>query len=268
MQPGAPPAVIEAPEHWCVVEVISDLHLQASEAATFAVWRQYMSQLAADALFILGDLFEVWVGDDMAQPGSFEADCAQVLKQASTRSRIFFLPGNRDFLVGKALSSQCGFDIIDDPTVLCWHGRRWVFSHGDALCLDDTDYLRFRSEVRNSNWQTDFLSQSLEVRLEIGKQLRRQSELRQQTVQATGQPYADVDTYAALQMLEQAQSMSLIHGHTHKPAQHSLGSGYTRTVLSDWDASAYPPRAEVLRLTSQRTGIEQARFSLERRSLV
>ncbi|MFM2037039.1 MAG: UDP-2,3-diacylglucosamine hydrolase LpxH [Pseudomonadota bacterium] len=268
MQPGAPPAVIEAPEHWRVVEVISDLHLQASETATFAVWRQYMSQLAADALFILGDLFEVWVGDDMAQPGSFEADCAQVLKEAAARSRIFFLPGNRDFLVGKALSDRCGFEIIQDPTVLCWHSRRWVFSHGDALCLDDADYLRFRNEVRSPKWQSDFLSQSLKARLEIGKQLRLQSKLRQEQMQANGQPYADVDPNAARQILQQSQSLSLIHGHTHRPAQHSLGDGYIRTVLSDWDASACPPCAEILRLTKQPTGKEPANFSLERISLV
>ncbi|MBU1441170.1 MAG: UDP-2,3-diacylglucosamine diphosphatase, partial [Gammaproteobacteria bacterium] len=142
-------AEIVAPEAWRTVDLLSDLHLQASEPATVDVWQAYMESTPAEAVFILGDLFEVWPGDDAAAEPGFEAQCAEVLRSAAERRPVFFMHGNRDFLVGADLAAQCGIRLIDDPTVLALHGRRWLLSHGDELCLDDKEYLRFRSEVRS-----------------------------------------------------------------------------------------------------------------------
>jgi UDP-2,3-diacylglucosamine hydrolase len=125
--------------------------------------------------------------------------------------------------------------------------ERWLLSHGDALCLDDTDYLRFRAQVRSDAWQQAFLSQALAQRQAIAHELRAQSESRKRS----GAVYADVDAQAARDWLQTAQASTLIHGHTHRPADHDLGQGLRRIVLSDWDAAAQPPRQEVLSLRRQ-----------------
>jgi UDP-2,3-diacylglucosamine hydrolase len=247
MNPGWP--TLQAPPRWRVIDFISDLHLQAGEPATVLAWQHYMANGSADAVFILGDLFEVWVGDDAAQAGSFEAQCAQTLQAASRRQDIFFMPGNRDFLVGPAFMDQCGATLLADPTVLAFDGQRWLLTHGDALCIADTDYMAFRATVRSAAWQTAFLSQPLTERKTVARGLRQQSAARKQASQLTGASYADVDSALALAWLDEAQSHHMIHGHTHKPADHVLGPKLQRTVLSDWDLDATPARAEVLRLS-------------------
>lgn len=255
---AAPPwGRLQAPSHWRHVDFISDLHLQASEAATFCAWQDFMQTTRADAVFILGDLFEVWVGDDAVGPDQapgFEARCAQVLNAASRRLTIFFMHGNRDFLLGPAFAKACGMTLLDDPTVLDFAGQRWLLSHGDALCHDDTDYMQFRAQVRSASWKRDFLSKPLAQRQEIARALRTQSEARKHS----GVTYADVDVEATCDWLHTAQASTLIHGHTHKPADHDLASnqvkGLRRIVLSDWDAAATPPRAEVLRVSVASTG--------------
>lgn len=262
VQTAAPPwPVLQAPPHWRNVDFISDLHLQASDAATFEAWREFMQTTRADAVFILGDLFEVWVGDDVIdasvnggpitpdQAPGFEARCAQVLHAAAQRLDIFFMHGNRDFLLGQPFARACGLTLLDDPTVLDFGGQRWLLSHGDALCLADTDYMQFRAQVRSAKWQQEFLAKPLAERQEIAHAMRAQSE----TLKRNGVAYADVDTPAACHWLHTAQASTLIHGHTHMPADHDLpddlGTGRRRIVLSDWDAAARPPRAEVLRLS-------------------
>jgi UDP-2,3-diacylglucosamine hydrolase len=239
------PELIAAPT-WRAIDFISDLHLQASEAATFNVWQQYMQSTPADAVFILGDLFEVWVGDDALQGGSFELQCADVIRQTAAHVPVFFMHGNRDFLVGSALMGLCHTRLLDDPTVLIFAGQRWLLSHGDALCIDDLPYMQFRAQVRSPEWQQAFLARPLAERQAVARGLRQQSEARKQS----GAEYADVDSQAARQLLQDAHGLTLIHGHTHKPAEHDLGGGMTRVVLSDWDADAQPARAEVLRLTA------------------
>lgn len=245
--------VLRAPSHWQRVDFISDLHLQAGDDATFRVWRDYLRTTRANAVFILGDLFEVWVGDDVVdhaasspeQGPGFEARCAQVLNAASQRLDIFFMHGNRDFLLGPAFAKVCGMTLQDDPSALDFGGQRWLLSHGDALCLTDTDYLKFRAQVRSEQWQRDFLSQSLPQRQAIARALRTQSEARKRS----GASYSDLDAQACCDWLHMAQASTLIHGHTHKPTEHDLPQGLRRIVLSDWDALATPPRAEVLRLS-------------------
>ena len=246
-----PLAELVAPPSWRTVDFISDLHLNADDPATFAVWQAYLEETPADAVFILGDLFEVWVGDDAvsadfhAHPQtSFENRCASVLAQAGSRLALFFMHGNRDFLVGPAFMDACHATLLDDPTVLAFAGRRWLLSHGDALCLDDLEYMAFRRQVRSPGWQRAFLAQPLAERQAVAREMRRQSEARKRS----GMDYADVDPDAARQWLQAANAPVLIHGHTHKPAFHDLGNGLSRVVLSDWDAQASVPRAEVLRL--------------------
>ena len=247
--PSTVPRMTElaAPPSWRTVDFISDLHLSAAEPATFSAWQHYLAHTPADAVFMLGDVFEVWVGDDAAlEETGFEARCAEVLLQASQRLALFFMHGNRDFLVGPAFMAQCRAVLLDDPTVLTFADQRWLLSHGDALCLDDVDYLRFRQLVRGPAWQGDFLARPLAERQAIAGEMRRQSEARKHS----GMAYADVDNHAARQWLAAAGAATLIHGHTHKPAAHDLGAGLSRIVLSDWDASAPTPRADVLRLNS------------------
>lgn len=235
-----------APSHWRTVDFISDLHLQASEPATVAAWQNYLRTTPADALFILGDLFEVWVGDDaLDEPGSFEAQACALLHAASQRHALYFMHGNRDFLIGKHFARCTGATLLHDPTVLVWHDQRLLLSHGDALCLDDVDYQRFRMEARSAGWQRNFLAQSLAQRRAQARGIRQQSEARKQS----GAPYADVDGPAAVTWLNAARAQTLIHGHTHRPASHQLAPTQQRLVLSDWDATAQPPRLELLRLS-------------------
>ena len=249
-------SVIEAPPQWRNIDFISDLHLQAPELQTFEAWQGYMDKTRADAVFILGDLFEVWVGDDAASDGiagGFESQCAAVLQHTAARIPVFFMRGNRDFLVGAAFMAQCHCTLLDDPTVLDFGGQRWLLSHGDALCLADVEYLKFRALVRGAPWQQDFLAKPLAERRAIARDLRLRSEAKKQSAKA----YADVDNDAALAWLREAGSAHMVHGHTHQPADHVLGPGLHRIVLSDWDVAARPPRAEVLRLCLEEAATAQ-----------
>jgi UDP-2,3-diacylglucosamine hydrolase len=239
-------AQLQAPANWRTADFLSDLHLQPSEPATVEAWRRYLSATPADAVFILGDLFEAWVGDDDAREPGFTADCAQVLREAAGRRPMFFMHGNRDFLLGTAYAAASGMTLLHDPTVLHFLGRPWLLTHGDALCLDDTAYMAFRAQVRTPEWQQQVLARPLAERRALARQLRGQSESRKDS----GEPYADVDTAAALQWLHVAQAGVMIHGHTHRPREHELAPGHRRIVLSDWDLAARPPRAEVLRLSA------------------
>ena len=239
-------AELKAPPGWRTIEFISDLHLQAAEAPTFGVWRSYMAACAADALFILGDLFEAWVGDDLAQEPGFAADCAAVLQATARRMPLFIMHGNRDFLMGDGLMRSCGATLLDDPTVLTFASARWLLTHGDALCISDIKYMQFRHVVREPQWQREFLSRPLAERQAIGRQMRAESQARQQ--QDPREAYGQVDDALARAWLDAADAQTMIHGHTHQPREHELGAGKQRIVLTDWDLAARPPRREVLRL--------------------
>ena len=203
-------------------------------------------------MFILGDLFEVWVGDDaLAEPGSFESQGCAHLQSAAQRLPVYFMHGNRDFLAGSVFLAHCGITGLADPTVLVFDGQRYVLSHGDLLCLDDVDYQRFRVQARSAEWQAQFLAQPLATRRAQARGIRQESEARKQS----GVTYADVDGPAAIAWLQAADAHTLIHGHTHRPADHALAPGLRRVVLSDWDAAALPPRVETLRLS--RAGLER-----------
>lgn len=249
-----------APAPWQAVDFISDLHLQSAEPATFERWRTFMQRpmsAHADALVILGDFFEVWAGDDLLQTGSptdtraFARTCIELLRAHSAHRPVFFMHGNRDFLLGSDAMSAAGISELLDPTLLEMHGKRCLLSHGDALCLEDTEYLSFRSMVRSPEWQAQFLAKPLTERLAITRQLREQSEAKKKASGQDPATWADVDATASRQWLNAVNATVLIHGHTHRPEVHDLGNGLQRVVLSDWDATATPPRAEVLRWDSQ-----------------
>ena len=269
-----PEKEIIAPADWAAIDFISDLHLQAENPATLAAWKAYMARTPASALIILGDLFEVWVGDDCLAPQaiahadhgvahtepptpSFAAECAAVIRATAQRMPVFIMAGNRDFLMGPALMEACQATALADPCTLIFGGSRWLLSHGDALCTDDLPYQAFRRQVRSSAWQSAFLARPLAERVAIAADIRSRSE---NTKRSTSH-YIDLNPDACKQWLEMADAPQLIHGHTHQPGQHSLSAQQTRTVLSDWDFDARPHRGDLLRLHKHAPhGLQSARL--------
>jgi UDP-2,3-diacylglucosamine hydrolase len=255
-----PAQVLQAPKHWQRVSFLSDVHLQASQAATLAAWEDAVRQCDADALFILGDLFEVWIGDDSAlQTDSFEAHCLEVLRSCSAQRPVYFMHGNRDFLFGPTAAERSGVELLQDPTLLAWGQTRTLLSHGDALCVDDLPYQAFRAQVRHSEWQAKFLAQPLQARRDQAAAMRSRSEANKQTA-----TYVDVDWPTAENWLSAAHAQLLVHGHTHQPAHEQHGQ-LARLVLSDWEAQSQPARLEMVDL---RLSNDQASLHITRRSLV
>ena len=252
-QPRPPFPELHADPRWRCIDLLSDVHLHADMPRTFETWRHHLLHTAADAVLMLGDLFEVWVGDDQRHSG-FDAQCLQVLRTAAPQRALAFLPGNRDFLVGDAMLADAGLLRLADPTLLLAFGQRWLLSHGDALCLSDQPYQQFRQQVRAPAWQQAFLAQPLALRQQQARAMRDASAAHQASQAASNRvdrvDRADVDAAAALAWLDAAGAPALIHGHTHRPASHALPGGRSRHVLGDWDLDATPPRARALRLTA------------------
>lgn len=245
MPPSTSFATFVAPAAWHTIDFISDLHLTTSNPRTFEGFAAYLRSTPADAVWILGDLFEVWVGDDTRLEG-FEARVAAALAEAASRRWIGFMAGNRDFLLGDEMLRDCGMHAVADPTVLCAFGERTLLVHGDALCLGDESYQAFRRLVRDPDVQAEFLARGLAERRSIAQTMREQSERRK------GSPppgaAADLDVPATVGLMQAADAPVLIHGHTHRPGSAALAPGRVRHVLSDWDLEdPAAARAEVLR---------------------
>lgn len=236
-----------AEPEWRTVDFISDLHLSEHTPRTFEAWTQYLRDTPADAVFILGDLFEVWVGDDARVPGSFARQASDVLHEATSRRAVGFMAGNRDFLVGAAMLRECGVAALSDPTVLDAWGQRVLLTHGDALCLADSGYQAFRAQVRQPAWRQAFLARPLAEREQVARSMRDASQAIQRA--RPPQSWADVDPAAAVAWMHAAGSRTLVHGHTHRPGTEVLAPGHTRWVLGDWDCEHAPGRAQALRLT-------------------
>lgn len=237
-------AELSVPAEWRRLDFLSDLHLSPDTPATLAALAAHLQETSAEAVFLLGDIFEVWIGDD-ARHQDFEASCVELLHAASQRQTLYFMAGNRDFLVGPDMLAACGMQGLADPTVLNAFGQRWLLSHGDALCLDDKPYQAFRAQVRSPSWQAEFLARPLEQRHALARQMRDASK----AGQAELTEYADLDPAACQHWLQASGCSDLIHGHTHRPARHELAPGLRRHVLSDWDfEDARQPRGDVLRL--------------------
>jgi UDP-2,3-diacylglucosamine hydrolase len=237
----------EVDPRWLSIDLLSDVHLCADMPRTFDVWARHLLETPADAVLMLGDLFELWVGDDTRHQG-FERECADVLRAASARRTLAFMPGNRDFLVGQDMLEHCGVRGLTDPTVLSAWGRRFLLTHGDALCLADQAYQRFRTQVRDPAWQQRFLAQPLSQRQSQARAMRQASEAHQSGM--SPDLSTDVDEAAALAWLQAADATVMVHGHTHRPAVHALPDGAVRHVMGDWDLDGRAPRARALRLTA------------------
>lgn len=241
---------LTAPGRWHTVEIISDLHLHAGDLPTLRAWQAYLRHSRADAVIILGDLFEVWIGDDATASDSFLQQCTDSLRRASSTRAMYFMHGNRDFLVGRSFLHECAVGLLPDPCVLVFAGQRWLLSHGDALCLGDTQYMQFRAQVRSEAWQNMFLARPLDERRAVARDMRNRSESHKKAQLQ----WFDADTALSRDWLNAHGAACLVHGHTHQPADHDLGDQMQRMVLSDWDASATPARGEVLQISAAAHG--------------
>ena len=246
---------IHAAPHWRGIELLSDLHLGEQAPATAHALAEHLAASDADLIVLLGDLFEVWIGDEQldapADPVSPMAQALQALAEAARRRPVAMLTGNRDFLLGPEAARRLGWTVLPDRCVLQAFGHRQVLVHGDAECLDDRDYQRFRAQVRTPGWREAFLARPLAERMAVARSLRDGSGQRKREQGLAG--YADLDRAEMLSLLAAAGADRLIHGHTHRPGDERLGPGLSRHVLSDWDLDGQhgPARAEVLRLDAR-----------------
>jgi UDP-2,3-diacylglucosamine hydrolase len=214
---------------------ISDLHLDSEQPAGIQQFLRFIDQdaLKADALYILGDLFEVWIGDDNTDLGN-----ALIIK-ALTKLKLqgvpcFFMHGNRDFLIGNRFATATGCKLLKEYEVLEIEGTRVLLTHGDLLCTDDEPYMALRSTVRNPTWQQDFLSKTLQERKTIADNIRKHS---QQAVSQKSPEIMDVNQKTVEDTMLEYDVRVLLHGHTHRPNVHHFdlgGTDATRIVLGDW----------------------------------
>lgn len=219
---------------------ISDLHLDPARPDITQLFGEFVDGEArqAEALYILGDLFEAWVGDD--DPSDTGAFVAKKLKAlADSDVPVSFIRGNRDFLVGDDYARRAGMAILPDPAVVVLYGRPTLLMHGDLLCTDDTAYQQFRTQTRNPAWQAQFLSQPLAARLAFAQQARAASQMRQGELRDAGtmETITDVAPRTVSETFVRYGIDTLIHGHTHRPAVHELdvaGEACRRIVLGDW----------------------------------
>ncbi len=219
---------------------ISDLHLDESRPDITALFLRFLRDEArgARALYILGDLFEAWVGDDDPSPvGAAVAAGTRAL--ADTGTPVFFIRGNRDFLLGADYAARAGVRILNDPSVILLDGRPTLLLHGDLLCTDDTGYMAFRAQTRDPRWQAQFLAQPLAARLAFARQAREQSRQAQAALREAGtmETITDVAPTTVTSHFARYGVDLMIHGHTHRPAVHTLDAGgreCRRVVLGDW----------------------------------
>jgi UDP-2,3-diacylglucosamine hydrolase len=219
---------------------VSDLHLHPSRPAISALFLEFLKDEAAhaEALYILGDLFEAWLGDDA------DDSLAQVVRGALSRRRgagvpVYVMRGNRDFLYGARFADETGATLLPDPCVVPLYGQPTLLMHGDLLCTDDRDYLAFRAQVHDPAWQADFLARPLAERAEFAGRARAASGERQAGLKQSGalEMNTDVNADAIVTTMARYGVRRMIHGHTHRPAIHSLhvnGVPAQRIVLGDW----------------------------------
>ena len=217
---------------------IADLHLDPGRPAITELFGRFIEEQArgADALYILGDLFEAWVGDD--DPSDAGARVAGKLRAlADSGVPVYFIRGNRDFLLGAAYARRAGMRILPDPAVILLEGEPTLILHGDLLCTDDVAYQQFRAQTRDPRWQAQFLAQPLQARLAFAAQARAASQARHGELMADGsaETVGDVSLETVRGWFARHGIRRMIHGHTHRPAIHQA-DGTTRVVLGDWYA--------------------------------
>ena len=223
---------------------ISDLHLHPQRPLVTEAFFSFLQGevRSAETLFILGDLFDAWIGDDDDQPLAVRV--ADALQAASRRgTKLFFQHGNRDFLIGHHYAKRCGMQLLPELFTLEVADERWLLAHGDQFCTQDTAYQQFRAMVRNTAWQKELLSKTLEERRGIAAQLREKSK---EANSIKAEDIMDVTPGEIDRILLEKKCSKLIHGHTHRPARHAVSLSGTspqknthaeRIVLGEWDTT-------------------------------
>ena len=211
---------------------ISDLHLDHKREEIKKAFFKFLESEASEFenLYILGDLFEVWIGDDFED--DFTREVISELKKFSLKDKnIFIMHGNRDFLLGEKFAEKCGAKLISDPLILDKEEKKIMLSHGDIFCTDDVEYQSFKEKVRNEKWQKEFLSKDLKDREEIAKNLRNESAMKN----SKKEDYLmDVNKSEVEKIAQENEVEILIHGHVHRPKIHNEVFGQ-RIVLGDWN---------------------------------
>ena len=211
---------------------VSDLHLDADTPARNDAFVHFLAResRSCDELYILGDLTDVWVGDD--DDSAFATMLRQRLSDACDGCRVYLMHGNRDFLIGQAFADRCGIELIGDPHLIERNGRRLLLCHGDSLCTDDVAYQRVRATLRSAEWQRDVLSKSITERRSLAASMRVQS--RASNANKPSQ-IMDVARDAVDRTARDRAADAIVHGHTHRPAIHRSGNGPARYVLGNWE---------------------------------
>ena len=239
-----------------MILLISDLHLEEQRPDITRAFLHFLQTRArqAEALYILGDFFEVWVGDDGMSP--FQHDIARALRELSDAgTRIFLMHGNRDFLIGRAFCRESGCSLLKDPSIVHFNGEPVLLMHGDSLCTLDVGYMKLRRLLRNPLSLFILRNLPLTTRRKLARKLR--SESRAQT-RMKAREIIDVTPEEVPRIMAEHGVRTLIHGHTHRPAEHALevnGQSARRIVLGDWDSQGW-----ALQIDEQ--GLHQAPFAL------
>jgi UDP-2,3-diacylglucosamine hydrolase len=211
---------------------ISDCHLDTGRPEITRALVEFLQTRAREAryLYILGDLFEVWLGDD--DPAVEHQTVIDSLHRLTDSCELFFVAGNRDFLLGEKFADKVGMTLLEEPCILQLEQSRVVLVHGDSLCTDDHDYQAFRVMVRNPQWQSEFLARPLQERRQIAAKLRDGSV---NAMHQKSNEIMDVNDTAVEHCFAEDNADVIVHGHTHRPAIHRYGAGLQRIVLGDWN---------------------------------
>lgn len=228
--------------------LISDLHLSSSHPRSMAEFLRFIGEFApeAEALYILGDLFEYWAGDDDLEDPFHAQVVAALAGLTQHHTGVFLLHGNRDLLMGKALVKACQATLLDDPALVDLYGTPTLLSHGDTLCTGDVDYQRYREQMHDAGFQKDFLAKPLAERKDFIERLREHSI---EAKQYKDTAIMDVNDDAVAALLRQYRYPRLIHGHTHRPGRHEHvvdGHACERWVLGDWDEQGSALRVDAM----------------------
>ena len=228
---------------------ISDLHLQASHPHTTDAFLAFLEQHArhAQQLYLLGDLFEYWAGDDDLSDPYHQCIIAALRRVADAGVAVYWIAGNRDFLVGAGFAQAAGLTLLPEIHVTDIGGQRVVLLHGDAQCTDDTKYMEFRAMVRQPEWQQQFVAMPLAQRKAIIAGMREHSRKDQGS---KSYEIMDVAPQAIAAVFADTGARIMIHGHTHRPALHTVGDT-RRYVLPDWEPDASPPRGGWIAIDAQ-----------------
>ncbi|NWO06334.1 MAG: UDP-2,3-diacylglucosamine diphosphatase [Alteromonadaceae bacterium] len=224
---------------------ISDLHLEETRPDITDAFLRFLDEKTPgiERLYILGDFFEAWIGDDERTP--LQETIAAALKTVSDRgTELFLMHGNRDFLIGEEFCQRAGATLLDDPTVVDLYGTPTLLMHGDSLCTADEEYQKFRANMRNPQMQKMMLARPLEDRQKMARQLRDMSMAKNQ---GKAEAIMDVTPEEVVREMEAHGVQRMIHGHTHRPAVHDLqanGQPAKRIVLGDWDENVWWLEAE------------------------